>query len=444
MNTPDASILHLAPHLGGGVGSVLLNYLKLAKEKSNYNHKILCLDYLNDYAKNFLIKEDIFYRDNVFTNKQYVLDSIRRADITLIHWWNHPQLFDILVNEEFNSSRVIFWSHVSGFNPPYVFSKKLIDFADKFVFTTPISNEVDEIQGLSDFSKKKLHSIWSTRGVDHTKDIVRQNHDSFQVGYIGTLDYSKLNENFLEMSKKIKIPNVKFVVCGGGNSEAEIEAQAKNMNLQSVFEFTGWVNDISKYLSRFDVFGYPLSRHHYGTCDQVLAEAMACGVPPVVLDNPMERYIVKDQITGIVAKNELEYIKGVEGLYKNPNLLRTLSQNAKEEAIRRFSADKLIGDWDDTFQEVIQLEKSNRRWKKEKGRLAPSEVFAESLGDYGEAFKKYINSKSDSEKLQNADYISALAKESSIWRSKTKGSVHHYASFFKEDLVLIEWCKLMS
>ena len=40
-------ILHITPHLGGGVGAVILNWVTFDK---NNEHKIITLDYANDNA----------------------------------------------------------------------------------------------------------------------------------------------------------------------------------------------------------------------------------------------------------------------------------------------------------------------------------------------------------------------------------------------------------
>ena len=44
-------ILHITPHLGGGVGRVVLNYLTKTKNDPLFEHQLACLDYANDYAK---------------------------------------------------------------------------------------------------------------------------------------------------------------------------------------------------------------------------------------------------------------------------------------------------------------------------------------------------------------------------------------------------------
>ena len=44
------SILHITPHLGGGVGRVLLNYFTQVKGDRSFVHEVACLDYANKHA----------------------------------------------------------------------------------------------------------------------------------------------------------------------------------------------------------------------------------------------------------------------------------------------------------------------------------------------------------------------------------------------------------
>lgn len=431
-------ILHITPHLGGGVGKVLLNYLSKAKEDNSFAHKVACLDYANENAVKTAENIGIPLIDNMFKKKQKLLEMIADSDITLIHWWNHPLLYDFLVRERLPKSRIIIWSHISGFYPPQVFTKKILQYPDLFVFTTPISRETRKVKNLSKIQKKSLRVIWSTSGVERTKLIKLKKHSGFNVGYIGTVDYAKMHPKFLNICARINIPDAKFIICGGSN-EREIKKEAEKLNIAKKFTFTGPVLDIAEYLSIFDIFGYPLASYHYGTCDQSLQESMAAGVVPVVLKNQMEKYMVKNKVTGIVAKNENYYIKAVQILYKNKKLRNSLAQNAKKYAIKNFSLNKMAREWKIIFKEMLTIPKTVKKWAiaKKSNKIRPSDVFLESLDDYGKNFTLYLKNKTKGE-----EKIKKLA-QSANWQSKTKGTTHHYNFFFPKDSYLLSWSQLM-
>lgn len=436
-------ILHITPHLGGGVGRVLLNYLLKVKDDSIGIHEVVTLEYANENAIEVTRKAGISLTDRMWENTDDLLNRIKQADIVLIHWWNHPLLYDFMVRNEFPSSRVIMWSHTSGFNAPYVFNEKIINYPELFVFTTPISFETDEIKNLSEDRIKTLRVVWSTGGVDHVKNVEAKEHSGFNVGYIGTVDYCKMHPDFLDICARINVPGIKFIVCGG-SKEKEIHNEAEMLGLNSKVRFTGLVSDITPYLSEFDVFGYPLAPYHYGTCDQALAESMAAGIVPVVIANRMEKSMVKDGITGIVTENENEYITAIEELSVNKELKNRLSNNAKEYAIKTFSLDSIKQEWEKVFEEALTFSKSSKKWNinKEVSELSPMDIFLESLGEHGNDFYNYCNSKNENEKMLYKNKIKELAK-SALWQTETKGTVHHYYSFFKNDSCLSEISKLM-
>ena len=111
-------VLHITPHLGGGVGQVLLNYLARVKEDSEYNHRVISLEYANDRAKIASSASGFELQEKMSGRHSKILEDIACADIVLIHWWNHPLLYALLVRESFPPARVIFWSHISGYHCP--------------------------------------------------------------------------------------------------------------------------------------------------------------------------------------------------------------------------------------------------------------------------------------------------------------------------------------
>lgn len=425
-------ILHISPHLGGGVGRVLTNYLKATKKSEKFEHKIYCLDSINPNAKKFLSDENISHKELVPQNE--LLEEINGYDIVIIHWWNHPLLFDFLVRFELPPCRIAFWAHVSGNAAPNFFSHTLFEYPDYFVFTTPMSYLVKEVTDHKGGSQK-LRDIWSTGGFEHVKnrDGAKESN-CFTIGYVGALDFAKLYPNFISLCSKITLPNVRFVVCGDGGDIDQLKQQAQELHLENRIIFTGYVDNVAEYLETFDIFAYSLNQYHYGTCDQALAEAMASGVVPVVFDNAMENYMVHHLYTGIVAKNENEYIAGIIKLYNSKALRKRLSINAEEESLRRFSLVKTVNEWDALFDQILKLPKSAKRWSGVcSGRNAkPYEVFLESIGDYARVFR--VGDEMD---------IRKLLDRSIAWKAKTKGTPHHYHTFFKNDALLSRWAALL-
>ena len=439
------NILHLTPHLGAGVGTVVLNYLSKVANDTAFAHSILCLDYANQHAMDVANKASFPIFGNMSKKKSKVLGLIADCDVLLIHWWNHPLLYDFLVREPLPASRVIFWAHQKGTPAPNNFTDKIFRYPDIFVFTTPLSYDVKEVQNLPAELKKKLHDIWSTGGVERIQSLKLKKHTGFNVGYIGNVDYAKMHPDFLDICNQVNIPDVHFTIVGGPYGR-QLESEAAHRGIGHKFHFTGFVPEEEKweYLSQFDVFGYPLAPYHYGSCDQVLQESMAAGVVPIVLKNPMESYMIKDGVTGLVAKSKEEYVIKLQELYHNHELRAYLSKNAQEYAIRTFSLEKMKNEWNAIFNQVLNTPKTIKKWdiSKKVEDISPKDVFLESLGDYREDFISYCHAKNHEEEEMAIQKIKKLAK-SANWQSETKSSVHQFLSFFPDDKYLSSWSKLM-
>jgi len=278
------NVLHIAVHLGGGVGTVVKNWIDRDLEN---NHTVLLLN------KNYYGNDPRYIHDLMRVKDDEIKEWIQKSDIVVVHFWNHPYLFEFLVNFQFPPCRICVWSHVSGLNPPYVHLEKLARLADKFVLSSPISLSGD-IKHFHPDLLDKISVIWTTGGVEDYLEINRNRENKdFVVGYIGTLDYCKLSPNFVPLCEEIlkRIPEAKFVICGVGQDEEKIKNEVSLRGIDKAFSFRGMCLNIKEIIPTFSVFGYPLNEKHFGTCEQVLGEVMAAGIMPVVLGNPAEKYI---------------------------------------------------------------------------------------------------------------------------------------------------------
>jgi hypothetical protein len=194
------------------------------------------------------------------------------------------------------------------------------------------------------------------------------------------------------------------------------------------------------------VFGYPLQPKHLGTCEQAVGEAMLVGAVPVVLDNPAEKHIVQDNVTGLIAKSTREYSSCIKLLYDNQDLKTRLSQNAKEFAFEKYSMRKKIREWGVIFDEVLKENKTAKRWKSSyfNPKYSGSETFIESLGDQGYVFWAYTNAKASERKEFYKRKIVDIFNSNTQWHSNNKGGVRQYLKYFPDDIFLKEWELLLA
>lgn len=434
-------ILHISPHLGGGVGRVLLNYLGYAIAHEEDSHELFCLDYVNPATTQTAKELGIPLKTQMTGCIHELLRAVSNADLVVIHWWNHPLLHALLMRETLPPSRVLVWSHVSGYTPTQCITDALVAYPDLFVIAAPYSREVPAIQRLSPEERdSRVRLVFSCAGIRHVESVEPRPHDGFNIGYVGAVDYWKLHRNFICMSAAATIPAAHFIVCGGPQ-EASLQKDAEEAGFGDLFEFRGHTEDVAQALSTFDIFGYPINPGQSGTGEQALIEALAAGVPPVVLDNGAERYIVEDGVTGIIAKNEAEYALALEFLYRNPDKRLLMTTNARESARKRFTLDNTVREWRKVYDEVMQLPKRQHSWPNHLlNQASAAELFLESLGEHGGDFAITLRSENVLERIEAEGRIAELPE---IFRSETRGSVFHYRSVFPEDPFLNYWSGLI-
>ena len=407
-------ILHISTHLGGGVGSVLLNWQNA--DKGN-KHSFICLGYNFDNIIDVCKDKGIELHSHA--DHEFICDYIRNndVDIVIIHYWNHPLLIDFMVKSKLPKCRLVIYSHIAGRFIPYVIPTKIIDYADKFIHSSVSAKGADE-----------SNSIMSTSGLEKCSNISLKEHNGFNVLYVGTLDFAKLRDDFIEICLEIvrEIPSVMFTICGTGSSQEIIIKQAKDLNIIDKFNFTGLVDDLTPYLEKADAFLYPLNRNHYGTGEQVLGEAMSCGVIPIVFDNPCEMLIVKNLENGFVVNDVKGCVNAIKSLENASGLKDSLSIGAKASALEMYSEEKFTNKWNAVFKEIMFLEKKERKWNSDFKYESGIVAFLESLGCESEIFEEYIT-------------IEKLIKQklsSPQWRSDSKGSIRQYLHHFPHDIYL--------
>jgi glycosyltransferase involved in cell wall biosynthesis len=441
------NVTHITPHLSGGLARVILSTLKYTRMSSSVmKHEIITLEELTPGTLE-LFKE---YRDCIHVNKSwdFIRLKIDQADIVQLEWWNHPLIYKLLFLFEFPASRILLCSHVSGFYRPQIINTNVPEFADIFLATTEATRSHPVFAAGSEGGlNQKLHVITFPVDVDRLRSIQFKAHDDFNVGYIGTLNYAKLHKNFLKMSDSVKIPNVKFIVCGVDDN-GQIEEEAKQYHKEK-FKFVGYQADIRPVYEILDVFAYPLDDKHFGSGEQAIIEAMYAGIPVVAFSNPAEKEIIVNNKTGLLADNEREYVEAIEYLYQHPEERLRMGRNAKEHAEEHLRPESCFRDLESVYREILLFPKRVRKFKglhKELLIQDPSDpdlgakLFIESLGMEGDEFLKSYMHESE---LDMKEYSEKIANVEPGMKTPTKGSVCQYQNFFPNDTFLRFWNSLV-
>ncbi len=317
-------ILHVAPHLGGGVGKAHAAISAALPEVVEQTFVLLeppCelryVDMIEAAGARVIIAESL----------GHVASLARTADIVQFEFWNHPRLIECLARCDFPALRSAFWSHISGLAKPLI-QPGLIEEAGRFAFTTEASLAIPAVLELPETAKRKLAVINSGFGFPNAPRRVPAKGRAPAIAYLGTVDFVKMHPGFFDAVDRL-VGDVRVSVWGSADDEVTVRARA--MLHPERIVYCGATKDPQAALADADIFFYPLQRGHYGTAENALVEAMSLGLSAVVLDNLAEAAIVRDCETGFVAHSIDECVSLLQMLILLPDLRDKISKNAVRE-----------------------------------------------------------------------------------------------------------------
>lgn len=385
-----------------------------------------------------------------------IMQEIENADIVHIHYWNHPQMQEFL-RSEFPAMRLLMWFHIAGDKPPQIITQELVGYSDFAIPCNPYSYELPVFQNLSpEVRLKKVGMVYDAADFERVSDIQLKPHDTFNVGYIGSVSLSKMHHNYVPMSAAVNIPNVQFIVCGSG-MEDYLRQQAEELGASQRFDFRGYVEDIKSVIESLDIYGYPLYENTYAAGELNLQEVMYAGIPPIVFPYGGIKDLVIDNYTGLVVRSELEYKHAIEYLYHHPEERARLGQNAKEYARQIFGAENAAKSLNLIYDRLMKFPKRTREWgifldenllyqpvslqdlTGEPEQYSGAKLFIQSLGDSAPEFIVSMTSPTIQELFEAEQKIAT----SSLLLSRGEGSIFQYRNAYQNDPYLRLWTGLV-
>jgi len=345
-------ILHIAAHMGGGAGKAISGILK---NLSQFENTLLLLeppvssryvDICNENNINTIITSDPLQISKIAMD----------ADIIVLNWWCHPLFVNVFKSISSINARIVLWSHINGLNYPYL----PYDFLDMFnlsMFTSPCTYENtlwSETQ--RKIIERKSFVVYGTGDFHPEKSLYKKDYSIngiYKIGYSGTLNFSKLSSDFPQICYQVheNIKNTEFDLYG--HCHDDVKSRFDN----SYVKFNGFVNNIEDSLTDMDIFCYPLTKNNFATTENALLEAMAAGLPVVVMNNPPERNIITHNKTGLIAENPQQVSEYVGKLYYNTDLRKQLGENARQHVIEKYSADENVNRFISCINSCIQSDK---------------------------------------------------------------------------------------
>lgn len=157
-----------------------------------------------------------------------------------------------------------------------------------------------------------------------------------------------------------------FLIVGDGELRNDLEHMSTQLGLNAYVRFAGFRSDIVNILNLLDV--YVLPSLFEGT-PLGLLEAMLARKPVVATLVGSNECIIEDTISGrlVESRNSEQLANSIEEILANPHSALTMGERARERVLLQFSLDRMIGDYDKLYTELIA---SRRRLGWERGRVA--------------------------------------------------------------------------
>lgn len=360
---------------------------------------------------------------------------IAEADVLQVHWWNNPRVYELL-RGELPPARLAVFFHVAGDAAPALVTRELVDHADFCIAGCRYTYDHSAIAELSPPEREtKAAVVRATADLSRLADVEPRDHAGFNVGYLGTVDFKKMHPDFVAMSGRVRVPEVRFLVCGNGGDFETLHRQAEALGIRDRFDLRGYQHDIRQVFEIFDVYGYPLGVNPGAELN--LQEAMYAGIPPVVFARGGIRDLVQDGVTGLVARDAQDYAEAIELLYRDPAERRRLAANARAFARRHLGGERSARDQARVYERMMEKPKRRRRWPTA-GLTSGSALFVDSQdAAYGERFADSLTAEDDDALLAAEERI-ASSSPAERW------GIEKYGSYYRDDAHLCLWLGLAS
>ncbi|MGB6549438.1 MAG: glycosyltransferase [Xanthobacteraceae bacterium] len=332
-------ILHIAAHLGGGIGKA---------------HAAMARALPREVEQTFLLLEAPIDRRHAHTIARcggrviVERDSARiralalQSDIVQLEYWGHPLLDQYAPFVFVPGVKTVCWCHVSGLFAPAL---PAFPAVDRLVLTSDISLPV-----VPPAMRDRTAVINSGFGFAGMGLRSRPPGRKSAIAYLGTVDFKKLHCRIFNAIDALDVgmDHDLTPISLWGHIRPEVASCAAAMRHPERIELRGHTLDPASALAEADIFFYPLRPDHYGTAENALIEAMSLGLVPVVLDNRAETQIVTHGKSGFVAQTIDECVSYLRRLVQAPLLREEMGASAAREAQTKSparSADAFVALW---------------------------------------------------------------------------------------------------
>lgn len=421
-------ILHIAAHLGGGAGKALLGAAVCCS--GQFETQIAILEKPEKEGVVQRAEKDGI-RIHICPRMEHMRQLMAKADIVVINWWAHPLMSAFLWEMPPVSTRLVIWAHVNGCTYPYL-PFAFLDSFDYIFFTSAYSYQN------AFWNKRQLEMIHRKSTVIYGNGCFRPdqmnpkkeygNREVIRVGYVGTLNYAKINRDYVRFCEAAAegTGHLKFVMAG--DMDSVLADDIEKSSIKDRFEFCGYVEETESLYLSFDILGYLLNEENFGTTENVILEAMAYGIPVVAYDGGVEHAIIDDKINGFLVRDPKEFADRVRALAKDAALRKQIGQAGRKKVCTEFSGTENMDRLQECYNKISMGEKKYHDFKPVIGKR-PLDWFLCFTGKDRMIFENYLAEQTEETGRQ-------LCLCQPIYQGERKSSIRHFLRYFPGEAAL--------
>ncbi|MDQ6787085.1 MAG: glycosyltransferase [Acidobacteriota bacterium] len=222
-----------------------------------------------------------------------------------------------------------------------------------FLAQIQLAPNVELVEQIRQMTKRPTFLL--ERGVDaefFAPEKRRRSDKTFNLGFVGRLRSEK-NVRFLAKVdaalQKAGVSDYRFIIVGEGNESDWLRHNIKNIRLTGVLHG----EELARAYADMDLVVFPSKTDAFGN---VALEAMASGVPSVVMPEGGPKFLIEHGTNGFIARNDTDFCEIVSLMVREPERLNAMRENARETALKY--------SWENIFESVFEKYKLARTVKK--------------------------------------------------------------------------------
>jgi L-malate glycosyltransferase len=147
-------------------------------------------------------------------------------------------------------------------------------------------------------------------------------------------------------------PHIVLLLAGEGPEKANLQALARQLGIEGIVKFPGFVPDVDSVYAATDLFVFP---SHQEPLACAMLSAMAYALPLVAFARGGNPEAVEDAKNGLLVKdlNPTALAAAIARLLSDSNEAQRLGQSARETVIANFSADRMVEETLRVYQMLV-------------------------------------------------------------------------------------------